>query len=279
MKDQFPQSLFSTLFTKHHRIVRKFVYVISGCYKYVSYSFMILMICCLCVSLMSCTPAKKNTESGNYELLTPPGMESHVPDVSNSNSVSNNTSNMNIYRSILLGDAPLLYTADNGDTESMYINQVPGIFSPDDIYAVVYKFTIVDLNQDGEREVVLWTTSVSNEMGGFMILYGVEDKVYGFPSRYRTFIDLKTDGTFVYTDPTGAAEEVVCRVELSKDGYTINKIMYALGIPEEGEFNSFFIGDQPVTKEEYDVAFEKQEEKPSAVWYDFTNININTLFD
>ena len=178
------------------------------------------------------------------------------------------------YRDILLGRAQFLYGPEDECFGQMGIDAARTIFNPDSKYAKISSFAVVDMNGDGEDEVVLQVTDVANDMGGYLFLHQESGTVYGFQSGYRTFWQLKTDGTFQYSAPAGQ-EEGIASVQFSGTGYTFEKLMYGTG--EHYEFNSFTVDGQSVSQEKYHAAAERQEQKPGAKWYDFTPGNIKAV--
>lgn len=110
-----------------------------------------------------------------------------------------------------------------------------------------------------------------------MILHQIGDKVYGYITDNRTLVDLKMDGTYGYSDPTGSAEAgIAAVVDFSEAGYTTDKITYATGTYEG--WDTFIADHQPVTEEEYLDAVSRQNQKQNAEWYEFSNENINNMF-
>ena len=68
--------------------------------------------------------------------------------------------------------------------------------SPDDEAAVaIAAFTVIDLDGDSVKEVVLWLAVNGNEYG-CEILHCQNEKIYGYLLPYRAFNSLKEDGTF-----------------------------------------------------------------------------------
>ena len=48
--------------------------------------------------------------------------------------------------------------------------------------------------------------------GGKVVFHQIGDKVYGYTTDNRTLVDLKIDGTYDYSDPTGVAEAGIATV-------------------------------------------------------------------
>lgn len=180
------------------------------------------------------------------------------------------------FKDILLGDAPFLYVSEDA-VESKSIHDVPALFDPYDDYIKIWDFAVQDLDGDGKAEVIFTVVGVSNDMGGHLILHQADGKVYGYPANFRTMADLKADGTFCYSDPTGAIESGICSISgFTETGITINKITYGQGTYEG--FDTFVVNQQSATEEEFGTAQNAQREKPDAEWYDFTTENIKAAF-
>lgn len=130
---------------------------------------------------------------------------------------------------VLLGSAPFLYWAEGAEAPvSMSVSEVPALFSPYSAYAQLYQFAVLDLDGDGAEEVVLQTSDVANDMGGYLILRQEHGAVCGYPSGWRTFWSLKTDGTFVYSHPAGS-EEGTAAVRFTGTGMELDKQICAQG--------------------------------------------------
>ena len=182
----------------------------------------------------------------------------------------------NIFNAVLLGDAEFTYV-NNGNIETMNITDVPSIFDPDDSYMKIWNFSVVDLDGDGKEEVILFVVGVAGDMGGMLILHQIGNEVYGYICDNRTLSELKTDGTFEFSDPTGVGEGGFGAITgFSERGYTLDKISYGTGTYEG--WNTFVVDHQPATEEEYFDAAAIQNEKPDAEWYDFTDENIKAAF-
>ena len=199
------------------------------------------------------------------------------PNETDDNATSNSDTNTeSIFKAVLLGDAQFVY-ANSENTKTMNITDVPSIFDPDDSYMKIWDFSVVDLDGDGYYEVILFVEGVAGDTGGKIILHQIGNDIYGYVSDNRTLVDLKTDGTFSYSDPTGVIEGGIGTVtDFSERGYTLDKISYGSGTYEG--WNTFVVDHQPATEKEYFDAAAIQNEKPDAEWYDFTDENINAVF-
>lgn len=181
-----------------------------------------------------------------------------------------------ILKAVLLGDAPFSYCSE-GQAETMDITGVPALFDADDPVMKIFDFSIADLDGDGRDEVILFVFGVAGDTGGKVILHEADNGVYGYKTDNRTLVDLKTDGTYSYSDPTGMAEAGIAAISgFSGGGFTEEKIAYAAGTYEG--WDTFTAGGEAVAEEEYMDMVSAQEEKQDAERYDFSAENIDAVF-
>lgn len=179
-------------------------------------------------------------------------------------------------KDVLQGNVSFLYWAEGAEApESKAISQVPALFSPDSDYAAIYQFAVLDLDGNGKSEVILQISDVANDMGGYLVLRQVGGTVYGYPSHWRTFWYLKTDGTFFYSYSAGN-EEGLAVVRFTETGMELDKRVCGQG--RQFEFDTFLINGQPVSHAEYEAAWDTQTQKPDAEWHAFTEENIRAMF-
>ena len=101
-----------------------------------------------------------------------------------------------IYKAILYGDAEF-YCYDSGTLQTVTINDVPALFNSDP-YSRIYEYAVVDLDRDGNDEVVLNIIATAGDAGGKLILHQIDDKVYGYKTDYKRLQSLKKDGTYEF---------------------------------------------------------------------------------
>ena len=178
------------------------------------------------------------------------------------------------YQEVLLGQESFRCADGEAASSSLDISGVPALFDSNSEDAAISYFTVLDLDGDGKEEVVLQITDVSSQMGGYLILRCQDTDVLGYSSGWRTFWDLKTDGTFAYSQE-GGTEDGIASVRFNETGFVMDKHIYGTG--DWFIFDSFFIDGQQATKQEYDQALLKQDEKPDAQWYPFTQDNLQTV--
>ena len=176
---------------------------------------------------------------------------------------------------------------DNGDfistelqNRKLNLEDIKEVVTDDESISVVAtKFSIIDLSGNGGKEIVLWLQINGVSDYGFEILRYQDGAVYGYTLPYREFIDLKTDGTFIFSG--GAADSGIGKLEFSKDGFTVDKLYYSIS-----QYNSnnelvvqYFANGTPCSEEDFNNAMSLQEEKANVSWYDLTNENVNIALE
>ncbi len=190
------------------------------------------------------------------------------------------------YWMVLMGHSDFTLRAHNGDNEavderSANIADIPEILDPYDDYMKLWNFAVVDMDGDGANEVLVYGCGVSGDMSGYLLLHQMEGRVYGLlldsaVSAKHWFGDLKTDGTFECYDPTGTAWTSITRLKFRGERYIIDDLAFASSSNHE-EYDDFLVNHQEATKAEFEAVLAAQDAKPDAVWYDFTEENINVV--
>lgn len=96
----------------------------------------------------------------------------------------------------------------------------------------------------------------------------------GYPSHWRTFWYLKTDGTFTYSYTAGT-EDGIASARFGEDGLTLEKHIRCE--MEALEPKAFEVDGRPVSQTEYEAACSAQDQKADAVWYELNETNIQQL--
>lgn len=265
---------------------------------------LLICICAVCVTLISgmligCSVINKDSpeESGQTDLdNTNPSLEDNSntqadsPDDSDID-ISNDAQNENTenpseqslgseeksYKSVLLGESNFRHRSGLID-KSLNISEIKRAVADDeeDFVARVLKFAVVDLDGDEEEEVVLWIQAGENAYWGFEILHYLNGEIYGYPIWYRSFKDLKTDGTFSIS--YSAADGGVGRMTFSETGYSISEAYTRTTHLGDGEYTvEYFVDNEPCSMDDYFDVVEGQGRKTDVEWYDFSEDNINAL--
>lgn len=185
------------------------------------------------------------------------------------------------FADILLGNAEFLYVSE-GASQPKTVSDVPALFDPYDDYMKIWDFAIQDLDGDQNPEVILSVQGISGDTGGNLILHQIGDKVYGYLIGNRYFMYLKTDGRYNYAEPVSVHEAGIASIDqFTKTGCTVDKITYGRIYTNlhGSNYEDCVVEHQPAAEEEFIAALDAHNQKPDAVWYDFTEENIKSCFD
>jgi hypothetical protein len=183
-------------------------------------------------------------------------------------------STMEAYKSVLQGNSKFFSTDVNSD---LNISQLSLAVSDDsNVTASATKFAIVDLDNDGTPEIILRLAVSFDDYYGFEVFRCQNGAIYGYTLYYRSFMGLKANGTFSFS--SGAADNGFGRVTFTETAYTIDEITYCESSYDSNNNMSvlYFVNQQNATEAEFLSAVNRQGEEPDAIWYDFTDENIET---
>jgi len=178
-------------------------------------------------------------------------------------------------KAVLLGNAEFYET---GIRETLDISRLNQAVSSDGAVTVkTTRFAIIDLDNDGMKEVVLRLQVNGNDDYGFEVLRYQDGVVYGYVMWYRSFNQLKADGTFSFS--SSAMDSGFGALSFTDQTCSVDKITYSESSYDTGNnlSVSYFANNKRVTQDKFDAAIKKQDEKPDAVWHDFTNDNIEIV--
>lgn len=223
----------------------------------------------------------ENPEGSNQPSASPDDTDivpSPTEDNENPVSVqpSDNTSIMETYKAVLQGKTEFFSVNANKNLNISQLNQ--SVSDDSSVTAKATKFAIVDLDNDGSPEVILWLTVNNDDYYGFEVLRYQNGAVYGYTLWYRAFMNLKADGTFSFS--SGAADNGFGTVKFTENTYSIDKITYSESSydSDNNMSVSYFVDHESATEDEFLAAVNQQSEKADATWYDFTDDNIEAEF-
>lgn len=174
---------------------------------------------------------------------------------------------------VLLGDTPLY---DVGIAENIMLSELKRAISSDESIEVnIDSFTVIDLDDDGIKEVVLWLAVNGNKYYGSEILrYTDNNLVYGYMLPYRAFNSLKADGSFSFS--SGAGNSGVGKIKFDGLSYLVDKTAFS-----ETHYDSnnkatisYVVRNQEVSQAEYENEVEKQNDKDEAEQLLFSDDNL-----
>lgn len=237
----------------------------------------VLLVFLLSTSITACSSSKNNLNLNNSNSVS----DSKITDTSPSSDrgsentkitmPSNNNSVLEAYKAVLQNKTEFFGT-DN--KKKLYLND---FLTNKEIYDTIFKvthFTVLDMDGDKVPEIVL-ELSVGNEPAFYEVLHYMNDAVYGYLIAYRGLEGLKADGTFGYS--SGAADNGFGKLKFESDAFKTDILGYSES--SQGDANliiSYFVNNKPVTKESFDSFMNEQFEKKDAVWYEFSQKNIET---
>lgn len=153
---------------------------------------------------------------------------------------------------------------------------------PDRFYDLDYKLAVVDLDGDGEDEVILepcYIGTSANESDenllflGYFILHAEGDQVYGYTPGYSDFTEIKVGGVyqfFAYANipDSNAYDSGWGHVRFTDEGMEPDPILRARNranvYPEDMDY---YINGEPVDMDEYYREFERYNMLPAIFWY------------
>ena len=179
--------------------------------------------------------------------------------------VNSTTSPYLLYLKVLQGNQQF-YNVESGDY--LDIHQLKETITSDNLPFSIQQFAIVDLTQNGIKDVVLQFSLAENNQAGFIILHDESGTIYSYTLVSRSMSDLKVDGTFIFS--SGASDWGIGSLILSSSGYEIEKISYC-------ESSLFFVDKLPATQAAFETAVSQQGFKENVTLYNFTDDNLSLL--
>jgi hypothetical protein len=242
---------------------------------------LLLCICAICCTLISgmligCSAVKNDSPEETVQIdldTTSPSSE----DNTNTQTDDSGT-DINNYKSILLGKSNFICT--DLANKSLNISEIGRAVTDDDSVTVsAAKFAIIDMDGDGKVEIVLWLQINGISDYGFEILHYQNGEIYGYTLQYRAFMNLKTDGTFLFSD--GAADSGIGKMIFSETGYSVSAQAYSQsGYDSNNELTvQYFVNDESCSEDEFNDVINGQEQKADVEWYDLSENNVNTILD
>jgi len=157
----------------------------------------------------------------------------------------------------VLEDKTLVYSLSAED--GMYLSEL--FQSHRDTHPII-KYSIIDLNGDGASELVFIKSS-----GNYTILHVEGKKVYANSLAYRSFMDLKEDGTFIWSG--GASDWGIGRIDFDRYNHIRENLAFCR-YDYDNKAEVYSVENRDVSKEEFDAYYAAQDQKPEAVWYAWT---------
>ncbi len=238
---------------------------------------LLICICAICITLISgmligCSALKNDSSKESGQIDNDSSEEPMQTDLDPINPGLED----NNYKSILLGKSNFI-CADLAN-KSLNISEIGQAVTDDDSVAVsATKFAMIDIDGDGEDETILWLQINGISNYGFEILHYQNGEILGYTLQYRAFMNLKTDGTFLFS--SGAADSGIGKINFSETGYHINSQAYSQsGFDSNNELIvQYFVNNESCSEDEFNDVINGQEQKADVEWYDLSENNINAV--
>ena len=231
-------------------------------------SVIFLVILCSCAQGDNISPTEPSLPDSPTELL----ITSTIPSAP----VVPIDTVLNAYKSVLQGKADF---CEAYDKKNMRLSQFYQTFNADGTHPTnAFKFAVIDLDFDGIPEVVLWLLVGGLDNVAFEVLRYHDGVVYGYMLYYRSFSNIKEDGTFSFSSNAGNGG--FGTLEFTDNDCSIKKITYAetdMSSPIYPLPTSYFVNYESSTEAAFNLAIKEQNEKADATWYDFTDDNIESV--
>lgn len=221
----------------------------------------------LCVSASACSNSAEipASPSPSPESIT----ESPEPTATPADTPSAGLTASEAIQAVLL-DSAEFFSVD--DKQELTLNDFLTNITDQELNEVT-RFAVLDLDGDAVPEVVLELT-VNDNPEFYEVLHDMDGTVYGYLIVYRGLENLKADGTFLYS--SGAADNGYGKLTFQSDSYVTDTLGYTESNQNNGDTTiSYFVGQQPVTEDAYQAFATEQNEKEDAVWYEFSQGNID----
>lgn len=183
-------------------------------------------------------------------------------DFSSTDSPADET--LNIYQKYksILADNESYFSVENG--ESMTLAQSLELSEEENLY--VSQFALVDFDHDQIPELILEKTIGESNVFGYEVLRQNGEDIYGYSFTYRSFTDLKIDGTFAVS--SSAYDYGIGELEFSGDTATVRRIAESETLLNEDgtEDVSYAIDGKTVSEEDFSNMLEQQDAKKPIVW-------------
>ncbi len=148
------------------------------------------------------------------------------------------------FRAVIKNEKTFIF--ENRDV--MYFEDLDGYVLYDPKWNDLISYTIVDLDGDGREEMIVDGSSA----GLILILHDTGTEVRGYYTDFRNILDVKTDGTYEWTDLTIGGEYGISRItSFTDEGCNSERLCH---VHQDEDSNvTYYVGNREVTKEEYDA--------------------------
>lgn len=176
-----------------------------------------------------------------------------------------NNSGQYVFKRVLSGKEKFYYCRD-GEQKELTIDDVPELFTPGNPDTYIAYYTFCDLDRSGASEAILDVIS-TGDGGGKLILHRMNGLIYAYKADQKRFLELKTDGIYMYGGYGGGIEDGYARIfGFTESGFTEEKISYLHN--ENGRYE-IVMKDAPYTEEKLRNDAETHKYKTNSFWYEY----------
>jgi len=178
--------------------------------------------------------------------------------------ISENTVSGGAIREVLQGSRAFYYGAENKELNLSQVREL--VTSDTSIKVTPGNYAVVDLDRDGEDEVILSLVINGESDYGNLVFHYQDGMVYGYVFAYRAFSNIRADGTFMASE--GAGDTAICRLSFDKESYEVDEITYCTS-SYDAEMNlhtAYYVEHKEAAREEYDKAYGEWDELAGVEW-------------
>ena len=157
------------------------------------------------------------------------------------------------YASALLDGGRMLQMADDWLGVDESAKNTPFVMTGTPV-----RFAVLDMDTYGIQEIVIELA----EPESFVVLTWYEGRVYAAEIPYRGLLNLKDDGTHIYSN--GAMDNGVGMLLLESDRVTMSVLA------EMHSEGAYYVGGEQVDEAAYEAFLAEQDAKLPAIWYDYS---------
>lgn len=173
-------------------------------------------------------------------------------------------------KAALMGEVDFTLYDQDGQPTTVDISSAPRTAFPnltEDYIENYNDFTVIDLDGDGAVEAVIQVMDVAGDNGGYLVLrWAGPGDIRCYISNYRTFWDLKTDGTFLI-DRNCESGYGWARMSFPAPGNSM--AMDTIAVADYTGNGTFTVEGESVTLEQFNHMREVQHQKEDMFWWDF----------
>ncbi|MBQ7849561.1 MAG: hypothetical protein IJ343_07570 [Clostridia bacterium] len=134
--------------------------------------------------------------------------------------------------------------------------------TPFEMTGAPVRFTVLDMDTYGIQEIVIELA----EPESFVVLTWYEGRVYAAEIPYRGLLDLKDDGTHVFS--SGAEDNGVAMLLLESDRVTVGVLAQSHSAGTGAV--TYTVGGKEADQADFDAFLAEQETKLPALWYEYS---------